>query len=307
LGPTGTGKSRLAVELAQSFKGEIINADSRQVYRFMDIGTAKPTAAERKEVPHHLYDIINPDEEFGLAQYQQLAYQTIDDIHKRGKLPILVGGSGQYIWAVLEGWQIPHIQPNPDLRRQLEKIAHDQGIEVLFKQLQELDPQSGAQIDPRNVRRVVRALEVTLQAGQPFSKLRQKNDPGFSNLIIGLTAERTDLYNRIGARVNDMINRGLEAETRNLLERGYDFDLPAMNSIGYTQMGNYLRGVTSLKLAATLIKNDNHRFVRHQYAWFRLKDSRIHWLDIQTEIDLQAAELVKNGLYYNIDVGKPAV
>jgi tRNA dimethylallyltransferase len=297
----------LAIKLAQAFEGEIINADSRQVYRFMDIGTAKPTLVEQQKVPHHLYDIITPDEEFGLAQYQQLAYQTIAEIHKRGKLPILVGGSGQYIWAVLEGWQIPHVQPNPDLRRQLEKIARDQGIEVLFKQLQELDPQSGAQIDPRNIRRVVRALEVTLQAGQPFSKLRQKNDPGYSSLIIGLTAERNELYNRVGARVNEMISRGLEAETRNLLEKGYDFDLPAMNSIGYTQMGNYMRGVTSLEEAVSLIKNDNHRFVRHQYAWFRLKDSRIHWIDIQTDTESQAIDLVNNWSVNKVDAAKPEV
>jgi tRNA dimethylallyltransferase len=259
----------------------------------MDIGTSKPIAIDKQAVPHHLYDIINPDEEFGLAQYQQLAYQTIEDIHKRGKLPILVGGSGQYIWAVLEGWQIPHVPADPDLRRKLETIAKEQGVEVLFNQLQELDPQSGAQIDPRNVRRVVRALEVTLQSGQPFSKLRQKVDPGYTALIVGLTIERKELYARINIRVDDMIKSGLEIETKSLLEKGYDFSLPAMNSIGYTQMGMYLRGMNSQEETATLIKNDNHRFVRHQYAWFRLKDRRIHWLDIKQEIEAQAEALVR--------------
>jgi tRNA dimethylallyltransferase len=295
-GPTGTGKSSLAVKLAQEFKGEIINADSRQVYRFMDIGTAKPPITEMQTVPHHLYDFLNPDEDFGIAQYQQLAYTTIDDIHKRGKLPILVGGSGQYIWAVLEGWKIPQVPADPDLRRKLETIASEQGIEVLFKQLQELDPQSGAQIDPRNIRRVVRALEVTLQSGQPFSQLRQKVDPGYSSLIIGLTTERKELYNRINTRVDDMIKLGLETETRNLIERGYDFSLPAMNSIGYTHLGMYIRGIHSLDETIALMKNDNHRFVRHQYAWFRLKDDRIHWLDSQTDINPQAELLVKDWL-----------
>ncbi len=296
MGPTGTGKSRLAIKLALKYNGEIVNGDSRQVYRFMDIGTAKPTTAENQAVSHYLYDIINPDEDFGLAHYQQMAYRIIDDIHKRGKLPILVGGSGQYIWAVLEGWQIPHVPPDLDLRLKLETIAKEQGVEVLFKQLQELDPQSGEQIDSRNVRRVVRALEVTLQTGQPFSQLRQKVDPGFTALIIGLTTERKELYSRINARVEEMIKLGLETETRNLIERGYDFHLPAMNSIGYTQMGMYLRGINSLNETINLIKNDSHRFVRHQYAWFRLKDNRIHWLDIQMDIETQAKALINDWL-----------
>jgi tRNA dimethylallyltransferase len=286
----------LALKLAQAFKGEIVNGDSRQVYRFMNIGTAMPGTGERKTVPHHLYEIVNPDEEFGLAQYQRLAYQKIETIHKEGKLPVLVGGSGQYIWAVLEGWQIPRVQPDPALRARLEKIALEQGIEVLFKQLQELDPQSADKIDSRNVRRVIRALEVTLQAGKPFSKLRQKIDPGFSSFIIGLTTERKELYRKVDARVEEMITQGLEAETKHVLDLGYDFNLPAINTIGYTQMGMYLKGEVSLDEAVTLIKNDNHRFIRHQYAWFRLKDNRIHWLDIRCDVDTQACGLVKEWL-----------
>jgi len=259
----------------------------------MNIGTAKPADREQQSVPHHLYDIVDPDEDFGLAQYQGLACQTIENIHKRGRLPVLVGGSGQYIWAVLEGWQIPHIRPDHDLRLRLEKIALEQGIDVLFQQLQEQDPQAALQIDPRNVRRVIRALEVTRQSGQPFSKLKQKVDPGYSALIIGLTSERQELYQRVDARVDEMIDAGLVNETKNLLERGYSFNLPALNSIGYTQIGMYLRGEITLEEAATLIKNDNHRFIRHQYAWFRLKDTRIQWLDVQTDIDSRALALVK--------------
>jgi tRNA dimethylallyltransferase len=293
LGPTGTGKSRLAIELALAFRGEIVNADSRQVYRFMDIGTAKPDTAEQEIVPHHLYDIVNPDEEFGLAQYQRLANQTIDDIQQKGKLPVLVGGSGQYVWAVLEGWQIPPVPPDPDLRIRLEKTAQEQGTAVLFNQLQKIDPGSAALIDPRNVRRVIRALEVTLQTGQPFSRLKQKIDPGFASLIIGLTAERRELYKRVDTRVDEMIVRGLEKETRNLLKKGYGFNLPSMNSIGYTQIGMYLRGEMTLEESVSLIKYDNHRFIRHQYAWFRLKDSRINWLDVQTDIHALSLDLVK--------------
>ena len=268
----------------------------------MDIGTAKPAFAEQQNITHHLYDIVNPDEEFGLAQYQRLAYQTISDIQQRGKLPILVGGGGQYIWAVLEGWQIPCVPPDLGLRSRMEKIAREQGVEVLFNQLKELDPEAAEQIDPRNIRRVVRALEVTLQSGQRFSKLRQKNDPGFSSLIIGLTTERKELYRRIDARVEEMIKQGLQAETKNLLDRGYSFNQTAMNSIGYTQMGMYLRGEISWEEAVSLIKFDNHRFVRHQYAWFRLKDSRIQWLNIQENIELKAVSLIRQWLGKSEDV-----
>ena len=177
IGPTGVGKSSLAVRLARLFDGEVVNADSRQVYRYMDIGTAKPTPYELAAVTHHLYNIIDPDEDFSLAQYQELAYKAINEIHSRNKIPFLVGGSGQYVWAVLEGWEIPRVPPNPELRDKLEKIANDSGIDELYRQLQEIDPIAAQKIDKRNIRRVIRALEVSLQAKKPFSELGKKYQP----------------------------------------------------------------------------------------------------------------------------------
>ena len=296
LGPTGTGKSDLAIKLALAFNGEIINADSRQIYRYMDIGTAKPTLAMRDLVTHHLYDIAKPDEDLGLSQYQSLAYQAMIDIHRRQKLPIMVGGSGQYIWAVLEGWQIPHVPPESQLTSTFRRIAKEQGGEVLYRRLQELDPQSANQIDRRNIRRVIRALEVTELSDKPFSKLKKKHNPGFSSIIIGLTAERKTLYQRVDTRVDEMLKRGLASEVENLLAMGYDLGLPAMNCIGYAQIGMFLRGNISLEEATAMIKNDSHRFIRHQYSWFKLTDSRIHWLDIQNDIEAMSKALLKSNL-----------
>jgi tRNA dimethylallyltransferase len=283
VGPTGVGKSRLALNLAQAFDGEIVSADSRQVYRYMDIGTAKPGKRELSLVPHHLIDIINPDEDFSLAQYQPLAYQAISDIQKRGKLPILAGGSGLYVWAILEGWRIPRVAPDPELRRRLEGV----GKEKLYQELAQVDPVAAQRIDPANVRRMIRALEVYKGAEAPISRLQLKTKPLSNTLIIGLTASRAELYRRIDLRVDEMIERGLVNEVKGLLDRGYALALPAMSGIGYKQIALHLRGELSLADAIQQIKFETHRLVRHQYSWFRLKDDRIGWFDIEKEIDTQ--------------------
>jgi tRNA dimethylallyltransferase len=285
VGPTGIGKSHLAIRLAQVFHGEIVNADSRQVYRYMDIGTAKPTPKELSLVPHHLIDIIDPDENFSLAQFQTLAYQTIKDIHQRRTLPLLVGGSGLYVWAVLEGWKIPAVPPDPELRKRLEEKAATMGADELYQELMELDPAAAQKIDPRNLRRVIRALEVHQKMGVYFSQLQSKESPSFNVLIIGLTADRRELYRRIDLRVDKMIEEGLVAEVEKLLNMGYDFKLPSMSSIGYKQIGLFLRGEMTLAEAIQQIKFETHRFVRHQYAWFRLDDAQIHWFDIASQPD----------------------
>jgi len=277
VGPTATGKSSLALELCQNLNGEIISADSRQVYRYMDIGTAKPTEEERALVPHHLIDVVNPDGDFSLALYQSKALQTIDDIQRRGKLAFLVGGSGLYVWALLEGWRIPQVPPDPALRQSLEARAKVEGGEKLYDELKETDPASAERIDPRNVRRVIRALEVSLQ-GAPFSQLQVKH-PFVDSIIIGLTTDRADLYQRIDARIDNMIKRGLAAEVESLAARGYGFDLPSMSGLGYKQIGMYLQGKTDLPTAIQQIKFDTHSFARHQYNWFRLKDKRINWFE----------------------------
>ncbi len=285
VGPTAVGKSKLALSLAQAFDGEIVNADSRQVYRYMDIGTAKPSLEERRSVPHHLIDIVEPNETFSLALYQPLAHKAIEDILRRDKLPLLVGGSGLYVWSLMEGWRIPKVPPNPHFRRQMEQKAAKEGVGSLHCQLQQIDPEAAKKIDPRNVRRVIRALEVYEATHTPFSQLQRKEPPPFDTLILGLTTQRDELYRRIEDRVDIMIKQGLVEEVSSLVEKGYGLDLPAMSSVGYRQIGQFLQGEMDLSAAIQQINFETHRFARHQYAWFRLKDPRIRWFDIQDDME----------------------
>jgi tRNA dimethylallyltransferase len=301
VGPTATGKSALAVELAAALGGEIVNADSRQVYRYMDIGTAKPSASDREQVPHHLIDIINPDEDFTLATYQELALKAIGDIQRREKLAILVGGSGLYVRAVTGGLIIPKVAPDPELRRRLEDRAEREGFNSLYRELTSVDPAAAEKIDPRNVRRVIRALEVCLTAGVPFSQLKQSS-PGIPAVTIGLTTARDDLYRRIDTRVDEMLTHGLVDEVQWLLDQGYSPDLPSMSGLGYKQIIGHLRGDTGLDETIQRIKFDTHRFARHQYAWFRPKDETIEWFDIR-EKPLEAILNLVRQLPEGIDSG----
>ena len=292
VGPTGVGKSQLALHLAQTFNGEIVSADSRQVYRHMDIGTAKPSLEELSLVPHHLLDIVDPDEDFSLAQYQQLAYKAIKDIQQRHKLPLLVGGSGLYVWSVLEGWKIPSVPPDLEFRHSLEERAAKVGKDKLYQELVKVDPIAAQGIDPRNVRRVIRALEVHRSTGTPVTQLRQKQAPPFKTLIIGLTADRAELYRRINLRVDEMIKQSLVEEVKRLTNMSYDLNLPAMSGIGYKQIGMFLKGELTLDAAIPQIKFETHRLVRHQYNWFRLNDDRIQWFNIQRKIDQEIKALL---------------
>lgn len=280
VGPTGVGKTRLAVALSRELRGEIISADSRQIYRHMDIGTAKPTEEERKLVPHHLVDVVAPDEEFTLAQYQDRAYGAIEDVLSRNKVPFLVGGTGLYIRAILEGFLIPRVKPNPRLRRKLLQQAEQGGALALHARLQEVDPEAAANIDPQNVRRVIRALEVYHELKRPISQLQKRKAPPYRTLKIGLTMERKELYRRIDQRVDSMMERGLLAEMQGLVAEGYSYDLPAMSGLGYKQMGMYLRGEVDLQTAIRKMKSETHRFVRQQYKWFRQDDETIYWFDV---------------------------
>lgn len=291
VGPTSVGKSSIALYLARIFCGEIINADSRKVYRYMDIGTAKPSREEREIVPHHLLDVVEPDQDFNLALYQASAFKTIEDIQHRGRLPFLVGGSGLYVWAVLEGWEIPHVPPNAELRSMLMEQAGVHGYQTLYGKLVKIDPDAAGRIDPRNIRRVVRALEVC-HSGIPFSKLQTKRGTAVEGLIIGLTTGRTELYGRIDSRVDSMIEQGLVAEVRSLIEKGYGTALPSMSGIGYRQIGMHLEGKLSLLSAIQQIKHETHRFARHQYAWFRLGDRRIEWVQADDEAKEMAARKI---------------
>ena len=293
IGPTAVGKTALAIRLCLAVGGEVISADSRQVYRGMDIGTAKPTPEERRLVPHHLIDVVDPDQPFSLAEFQAQAYAAIRDVVSRGKVPFLVGGTGQYVQAVLEGWTVPRVPPDPAFRERLYREAAEIGPERLHARLAEVDPEAAAKIHPRNTRRIIRALEVYHATGAPISHWQRKHPPPYRILRIGLTMPRDVLYRRIDERVDRMIALGLVDEVRRLVAKGYGWDLPAMSGLGYAQIGQYLRGEIDLQEAIRRIKRDTRRFVRHQYNWFRLNDPRIHWFDMTTDCYQEIETLVK--------------
>ena len=296
VGPTAVGKNLLALGLALSFDGEIVNADSRQIYRFMEIGTAKPSVTDQALVPHHLIDILEPDARFSLALFLELAHQAIQDIQARGKLPIVVGGTGQYIRAILEGWQVPRVPPDGQLRQELEEEAKRDGAESLHRRLHQLDPEAASKIDPRNLRRVIRALEVFQVTGKPPSTVRHKHPTPYSPLIVGLTMSRQALYRRIDQRVEEMLETGLVEEVRGLLKLGYSPESPGLSTMGYKEITRHLRGELILEEASQRIKYETHRFARHQYAWFRLPDPRINWLQAGSEASGQAGGLVSEFL-----------
>lgn len=280
VGPTAVGKTTLSLYLAERLGGEVVSADSRLFYRGMDIGTAKPTLDERARVPHHLIDIADPDETVGLAQFKELAHGTIAGIHARGRLSLLVGGTGQYVRAVVEGWTPPAVPPDPALRAELEEEARRRGVQALHDRLAALDREAAARIDPRNVRRVIRALEVCLVTGRPFSAQRARRPPPYRTLQIGLTMDRVVLYARADARVEAMMRAGLLEEVRRLVEAGYGWDLPAMSGLGYAQFRPYFEGQATLEAVVAEIKRATRRFIRHQYNWFRPSDRRIRWFDV---------------------------
>lgn len=287
LGPTAVGKTALSLALAQRFDGEIVGADSRQIYRGMDIGTAKPSTAEQAHAPHHLIDCCTPDEPLTLAEFQARAYATIEAIHARGHVPLLVGGTALYVRAVVEGLRIPEVPPDPTLREELEADLAAHGRDALFARLQRLDPRTAAVIDGKNPRRVLRALEIFLITGQSKADLEGAEPPPYAILQIGLDRPRADLYARIDARVDAMIADGLVAETARLLAAGYVPTLPAMTSLGYREITAYLAGEMTLDAAIARIKHETHRFVRHQYTWFRRMPG-VHWIDV-TEADADDA------------------
>ena len=299
LGPTAVGKTALSLRLAQDFDGEVISADSRQIYRSMDIGTAKATPEERASVPHHLIDVVDPDEELTLAHYQEMANRAIQEIWARGKFPMLVGGTGLYVRAVLEGWTVPEVAPNTALRERLQAKAQAEGAEALHALLAEVDPVAAHRIDARNVRRVIRALEVYYATGEPISKLQEKEPPNYASLKIGLTMAREELYRRIDLRVDRMMAQGLVQEVQWLLDHGYDERLPSMSGLGYRQIAQYLRGEVSLEEAVALIKRHTRRFERQQYNWFRLSDPTIHWFDVTALQQEAVVNLVRSFCLYD--------
>lgn len=277
IGPTGVGKTDAAIALALRLGGEIVSADSRLLYRGMDIGTAKPAAEERRAIPHHLIDIAAPDETVSLPEFLEKAYAAIDAILSRGKLPLLVGGTGQYIRAILEGWRIPRQEPDHHFRKVLTQWADDIGAEALHNRLRAIDPDAAEQIDYRNVRRVVRALEVIFKTGSRFSDLREKQTCRYEPIVCGIDDDRDRLYARIDQRIEDMIASGWISEVQSLLDAGYSPRLPSFSAIGYAEIIDHLQGELTLDDAITRIKRNTRSFVRHQANWFKPSDPRIAW------------------------------
>jgi tRNA dimethylallyltransferase len=281
VGPTAVGKTEIAIQLAERLNGEIVSADSRLFYRGMDIGTAKPSHAEQAHVPHHLIDIANPDEILSLAVFQQKAHGIIADIHARNKLPFLVGGTGQYVRAVTEGWTPPEVKPDEHLRSELEKQKEEHGIYWLHDELKNIDPDAAEKIDARNYRRTIRALEVIMTTGKKFSEQRGQVDSPYHLITIGLMRPRVELYARVDARIESMFANDFLDEVKNLLESGYSPALPTMSAIGYRECIEVLEGKIKIEEAKQLIGRATRVFVRRQANWFKESDPNISWYQVE--------------------------
>ena len=276
LGPTSSGKTEMGLKLAKKYNGEIVNADSRQIYKGMNIGTGKVDVG-------YLINIKNPNQKFSLSQYKKLAIKTINNIHKRGKIPILVGGTGLYISAIIDNLEIPKASPNNDIRKKLEKHTN----QYLYKYLKKVDLKSAKIIGENNKRKLIRALEVYEITGKPFSSQQIKGELLFNILQIGIKIDREKLYKKIDARVDKMIKDGLIKETKKLSKK-YSFNLPAMSGIGYFEIGQFLKNKINLEEATQKIKFRTHQYARRQTMWFK-RDERIIWVENYRE----AKKLVK--------------
>jgi tRNA dimethylallyltransferase len=274
LGATATGKTALSIRLAEQFGGEVVNADSRYLYRGMDVGTAKPSDAERRGIAHHLVDILDPWDDFSLAAYLDLAYAAIEDVAARGRLPLVVGGTPQYLRALIEGWVVPRVAPDAALRAELQ----GQPTEALYERLRAADPDSAARIGPANKRRMIRALEILALSGRPMSAQQGREPPPYAFLLLGLEQEREQLYARIDRRVCEMFAIGWLDEVQRLRARGATRELPAMSAHGYREALDVLDGRLALDDAIRQTSQMVHRYVRHQQTWFR-RFGDIVWFD----------------------------
>lgn len=294
VGPTAVGKTEISIDIALRLNGEIVSADSMQIYKYMDIGTAKPTIEERKGVPHFMIDIITPDQEFSVALYKEMASKIIKEIHERGHMPILTGGTGLYVNSIIN---IMDFSSTADwrLREELKEQAKMYGNEYLYNKLREIDPITSAKLHPNDIRRIIRALEVYKLTGKPISyyQLTTQNrpNPDYDVLMIGLTMDREKLYNRIEARVDKMIGAGLVDEVRWLCEKGYKDNMIAMQGLGYKEIIRYLDGQCTLEEAINTLKRNTRRYAKRQLTWFR-RDKRIHWIYVDQFNSKE--EIIKN-------------
>lgn len=277
VGPTAVGKTELAIRLAEKLDGEIVSADSRLLYRGMDIGTAKPTKSEIAQAPHHMIDLAEPDEIWSLAAFQQKMLATIADIQTRRKLPIVAGGTGQYIRSMMEGWIIPTVLPDPRMRELLEKMGQEIGAAELHRRLSMIDPAATAKMDANNLRRSIRALEVIFTTGELFSTQKEKQPPDLDFKLIGLSRPREELYARVDARIEAMFDQGLVEEVRKLLENGYNESLPTLSAIGYREVIQYIHGDITLEETKIQMRKKTREFIRRQANWFKPGDPLIEW------------------------------
>lgn len=296
MGPTAVGKTELAIRLAEKMNGEIVSVDSRLFYRGMDIGTAKPSKEEMARVPHHLIDIVNPDETLSLAVFKDMAQQAIADIHNRKRLPLLVGGTGQYVRAVAQGWSPPEVKPDERLREVLEGVKEERGKEWLHDKLRALDAQAAEAIDLRNVRRTIRALEVILTTGKKFSDQRGSGESPYQLITIGLTRPREELYQRVDERIEKMFADGILDEVKDLLNHGYAASLPSMSAIGYRECVSVVKGSLTLDQAKVEMRRATRVFVRRQGNWFKESDPQIKWFNPAKETAEDIRLFIRNSL-----------
>ena len=296
VGPTAVGKTEIAIQLAEHLNGEIVSADSRLFYRGMDIGTAKPARAEQMHVRHHLIDIADPDDSLSLAVFQQKAREAITDIHAQGKIPFLVGGTGQYIRAVTEGWSPPEVKADERLRDELEKMKDAKGIEWLHDKLRNLDPAAAEKIDARNYRRTIRALEVILTTGRRFSDQRVQSESVYQLITIGLTRPRAELYERVDQRIDAMFANGFLDEVKSLLAKGYSTSLPTLSAIGYRECIKVVNGELNEEQAKVEIRRATRVFVRRQANWFKESDPNIKWFNVEDGVVADIEEHIRQSL-----------
>jgi tRNA dimethylallyltransferase len=293
LGPTAVGKTELALAVAPKVNAEIVNADSQQVYRYLDIGTGKPSKPERERVRHHLIDVVNPDEDFNAARYRQLAAASIDEIHKRGAKVLVSGGTGLYLKA-LTGGLFSGPSQDTELRANLEREIAQIGLAALYDRLIAIDPGANTKIHPNDRQRIIRALEVYQSTGRPLSEWQNEHrfqEEAFQVLKIGLERARAELYDLINRRSESMIRAGLLDEVRGLMERGYELDLKPLRSVGYRQMGEVIEGIKGLPEAMAEMKQETRRLAKRQLTWFR-SDPEIRWFHPEKQ-EREIGELVQ--------------
>lgn len=297
-GPTASGKTRLAIDIAKEFDGEIVSADSMQIYKYMDIGTAKPTETERAECRHHLIDFVEPDAEFSVADYVNLAHEVISDIAARGKLPVMCGGTGLYINSVADDVTFGDMDTDYTLREELKSIAEKEGGERLLLILQEFDPVSAARLHPNNLRRIIRAIEFYKSTGIPISEhqeMTKHTESRYEPIMFAIDYPREVLYERINMRVDIMIKDGLLDEVKKIMDMGYTKELNSMKGIGYKEIMDYYNGECTLDAAADAVKQGSRRYAKRQLTWFR-RDKRIIMLDPNNARE-KAIEIIREKLY----------